>query len=287
MGGTPVPLPRTGPHGHPPDQTGAHRPVRRCLLSTRRARIVFAAVALWLVAAVPTLAVQGPTKLERASVSAVKGTTSTVFTFEVTYRSVTGISPDYVRVSVAGSTHAMTGSGTHWRDGVRFRWRGTLPNGTHVVVFRARDAERFVDELKYRSRIVVGSGGPGPDASVDPSDGASADPSDEPDSGDGVAPPPIDGRDSPWNEPGGPGGEADASLGGGTTAGPPPAATDDGVDRSPAAFLGWLGDRLADAGTTILATIGGGSAANGMSQTWPLTGSTRASPLPKKRLVHM
>jgi len=63
-------------------------------------------VVLALVA--PVLAVQGPTKLYDASVSPRTGTPTTTITFQVGYRNREGSAPEYVRVVIDGTAHAMT-----------------------------------------------------------------------------------------------------------------------------------------------------------------------------------
>jgi hypothetical protein len=125
-----------------PDRPDRHR--------QRRVRIPAAIVGgllLALTLVLPALAAMGPTKLETASVGPRAGTTETTISFQVTYRSVRGLEPAYVRVRVGATTYGMTGNGTDWRAGVVFTFATRLPIGTYDVLFEAKDAEKFVDEL--------------------------------------------------------------------------------------------------------------------------------------------
>src|SRR5688572_9417097 len=108
------------------------------------ARPTFATLCAWGVAmvlvlamVVPASAAAGPTRLSGASVSPGSGTTGTTIAFAATYRNREGSPADWVRVTVAGSTHAMSTSGSSWKAGVRFTWSGKLPAGTHAVTFEA------------------------------------------------------------------------------------------------------------------------------------------------------
>jgi hypothetical protein len=83
-------------------------------------------------------------RLDGVRVSPGRGTTTTTFTFEVTYRDPAG-EPAEIRVHVPAGWHAMAPDGTDWRAGVRFRWSSTLPAGRHPVGFSAGAGERTVD----------------------------------------------------------------------------------------------------------------------------------------------
>ena len=76
---------------------------------------LWAAVFVLLAAVLPVLAVEGPTKLENASVAPRTGTPTTTITFGVRYRNREGSEPDHVHVIIDGVAHAMTGSGTTWK----------------------------------------------------------------------------------------------------------------------------------------------------------------------------
>ncbi len=103
----------------------------------------------------------GPTKLENPSVSPRTGTTATLITFSVTYRSVKGSAPDYVRVVVGSSTFPMTSPGSNWKQGVVFSVETTLPVGTASVRFEAKDTEKFVDTVEGGS-VTIGQPDPTP-----------------------------------------------------------------------------------------------------------------------------
>ncbi len=99
-------------------------------------------------AAPPTSAGAGPTRLSSASVSPSTGTTDSVLTFTVAYRNREGSPADWVRVTVAGTTRAMTWTaGDDWKQEVWFAWTGSLPAGTHAVTFQAMSRDRFDDSL--------------------------------------------------------------------------------------------------------------------------------------------
>ena len=118
---------------------------------------VFAAVALACLLALPAVAVTGPTRLLEPSVSPTSGTPQTVIRFEVTYRNREGSPPDAVDVVVGGSSHPMspTSASTNWKSGVRFAFSTTLSVGTHDVVFKAVDRERFRDEATGESVTIA------------------------------------------------------------------------------------------------------------------------------------
>src|SRR5262245_17197812 len=114
----------------------AHLPGASPARATRRTstRIVapIAAVVVALCVVAPRWAVECPTKLSNPSVSPDHGSTSTTVTVSVEYRNREGSPADWVRVTVAGSTRAMSQvGGSTWKRGVTFRWSGKLPLGTH------------------------------------------------------------------------------------------------------------------------------------------------------------
>lgn len=92
----------------------------------------------------PVAAVTGPTRLLDAVVSPRTGTTQTTVAVSVTYRNREGSPADWVRLTIAGATHAMASTGgDDWKGGVTFRWSGRLPAGTHAVVIAGMSRDRF------------------------------------------------------------------------------------------------------------------------------------------------
>jgi hypothetical protein len=96
--------------------------------------IALLAALLLLLSAMPAFGAAAR-KLSDAVVSPRNGTTATTVVFEVIY--TRPMKPDYVRVRVGGTNHAMTlqTAGT-WSGEGRFRWAGRLAAGTHEVVFQ-------------------------------------------------------------------------------------------------------------------------------------------------------
>ncbi len=95
----------------------------------------------------PASAGAGPTRLSDGSASPGSGTTLTTIAFTVTYRNREGSPADWVRVRIAGDTHAMSSSGSDWKHGVGFQWAGKLPPGTHTVTFEAMGRDKFSASL--------------------------------------------------------------------------------------------------------------------------------------------
>jgi hypothetical protein len=105
----------------------------------------------------------GPTRLSRASISPDGATTAQAVTFKVDYRNREGSPADWVRVTVAGSSHAMQVSGPDdWKRAVTFAWSGKLPAGTHAVVFEAMSRDRFSDRLDAGSLTITSPPTPAP-----------------------------------------------------------------------------------------------------------------------------
>lgn len=104
-----------------------------------------AAVLLVVITVLPVLAVSGPTRLSDPQATPTSATSDTTVTLAVTYRNSEGSPPDYVRVSVAGSTLAMTPSATSqdWKKGVGFEVSIKLPVGSWDTLFEAGDREKF------------------------------------------------------------------------------------------------------------------------------------------------
>lgn len=126
------------------------------------------AMVLVLALVAPASAAAGPTRLSDGSASPRSGTTTTTIVFAVTYRNREGSPADWVRVRVAGTTHAMSTSGTDWKTGVRFRWSGKLPAGTHAVTFEATSRDRFSDSLSGGSVKITVPKTPAPTAKPTP-----------------------------------------------------------------------------------------------------------------------
>ena len=115
---------------------------------SRTARPVLGAIAtvvlLLLALAAPAGAVEGPTKLFEASVAPRTATPTTTIALAVTYRNREGSPPQYVRVLIDGTAHAMAADGgTDWKAGVVHRFATKLPVGTHTIAFEAADTRRF------------------------------------------------------------------------------------------------------------------------------------------------
>ena len=105
---------------------------------------VLVALLVVLLLAFPALAGAGPTRLTDGAASPGSGTTATMFTMAVTYKSLNDSPPDYVRVTIGGQAHEMSqDSGKDPKHGVRFTWSGKLPAGTHDVTFGSRSRDRF------------------------------------------------------------------------------------------------------------------------------------------------
>ena len=126
-------------------RTRNRRARRRAILTPLAA--LAAALFILLGAALPALAVEGPTQLDHASVTPRTGTTSTLISFDVRYRNREGSEPDHVHVVIDGVPHAMSWSGSTWKSGVDVHWSGHLPLGTHTVSFEAADTRKFTDAL--------------------------------------------------------------------------------------------------------------------------------------------
>ena len=111
-------------------------------------RVFVPAIALVIALIAPASVSAGPTRLTGAEVSARAGTPATSIEFEVVFRNREGSPADWVRVRIGGATQAMAqvGDGS-WKEGVRFRWAGTLPLGSHAIVFEAMSRDRFEDTL--------------------------------------------------------------------------------------------------------------------------------------------
>ena len=126
-------------------RTRNRRARRRAILTPLAA--LAAALFILLGAALPALAVEGPTQLDNASVTPRTGTTSTVISFDVRYRNREGSAPDHINVVIDGVPHAMSWSGSTWKNGVAVHWSGHLTLGTHTVSFEAADTRKFTDQL--------------------------------------------------------------------------------------------------------------------------------------------
>jgi hypothetical protein len=149
-----------------------HRPARHPRRPSRspiggagqvRLAASIAAFLLVLGAVVPAWASSGPTKLFDPAVSPRSGTPTTSVVVTVSYRNRQGSPADWVRVKVAGTTHAMTRvSGDDWKRGVTFKWSGKLPVGTHSVALSALSRDRFADALTAGSVTIERPATPAP-----------------------------------------------------------------------------------------------------------------------------
>ena len=126
------------------------------------------ALALMLALVAPAGAAAGPTRLSGQSATPGSGTTLTTIAFAVTYRNREGSPADWVRVRVAGATHAMSASGSAWKAGVRFSWSGKLPAGTHAVTFEGMSRDRFTAEIAGGSVTITAPPTPAPTAKPTP-----------------------------------------------------------------------------------------------------------------------
>ncbi len=131
------------------------------VLGSVRVRSLAAAVLLIFAAVAPALAAQSvssPVNLSDPAVSPASGTTTTDFTFTVTYHDQGHVAPAYVRVSVAGSLHAMTasGDGGQWRHDVAFSATFRLPAGSWHSQFQAVDVDGAVGSIDGPTVTVQG-----------------------------------------------------------------------------------------------------------------------------------
>ena len=147
------------PARHPGD------PSRTPVGGRSQARIVasIAAIVLMLSAVSPAWAGAGPTRLSDPSVSPRSGRPTTTVVVTVAYRNREGSPADWVRVTVAGSTHRMTQvAGSDWKRGVTFRWSGKLAVGTHPVSIEALSRDRFSDQIAAGSVTIAPAPTPEP-----------------------------------------------------------------------------------------------------------------------------
>jgi hypothetical protein len=136
---------------------------------TVRIAASIAAFLLVLAAVAPALAAAGPTRLFDAAVSPRSGTPATTIVVTVSYRNREGSPADWVRVKIAGATHAMSRvSGGDWKRGVTFRWSGKLPVGSHAVALSALSRDRFTDALTAGSVTIERPATPAPTPKATP-----------------------------------------------------------------------------------------------------------------------
>jgi hypothetical protein len=109
------------------------------------ARAVAASLMLLVATVMPAMAGAGPTDLVAPSVSPTTGTTATLISFAVTFRSAKGTQPDYVHVVVGSTPYTMkrTAGAETWKQGVRYTLGRRLPVGTWTVRFEASTQEHF------------------------------------------------------------------------------------------------------------------------------------------------
>lgn len=184
-------------------------------------RIVAAAIAAALVSValvLPALASSGASWLDHPYVTPRVGTTDTVITFRVTYRSVVAEAPSDVHVTVGAVSVPMTAAGARWSFGVTYTARTRLPTGTFDVLFEAYDS------LGNGSRVSGGTVTIGPPADPTPSPAATSTPA-SPSPGPTL---PHGGATGGSTTNSG-GGGADGTAGGGAASSPP----DSGVGPAP------------------------------------------------------
>lgn len=104
-------------------------------------------------------AASGPTQLSDPAASPTSALPTSTVTLSVTYRNREGSAPDFVRVRVAGATHAMrpTVATETWKRGVRYTVSLRLPLGTHVPRFEASDRDKFSDAIDGPTIVVRSS----------------------------------------------------------------------------------------------------------------------------------
>jgi hypothetical protein len=86
----------------------------------------------------PTVTNSSPT-LSSGSVSPSSATSTTTFTYEVTYSDPEGDAPSYVKVCIDGTEYSMSYVSGSYGAGALFRYRTTLPVGSHTYYFLASD----------------------------------------------------------------------------------------------------------------------------------------------------
>jgi len=87
-----------------------------------------------------------PPVLYDGKVVPLKGQSTTVFTYSVTYKDVDGQSPLYVNAVIDDVRYPMVNwrNSTTWKSGVEFQCTATLTTGTHQFYFEASDGANMV-----------------------------------------------------------------------------------------------------------------------------------------------
>ena len=84
------------------------------------------------------------------------GSPTTSITFTVDYRNREGSPPAWVRVTIDGAVHDMTGDGgDNWKKGVTHHYSTKLAVGVHEVSFEASDTRRFTDTVEGQGCVTL------------------------------------------------------------------------------------------------------------------------------------
>lgn len=124
-----------------------HSTSQEALAIVRRLALLLATIATMLattatLGASPACPPSHTPSLRAGTASPASGTTSTTFTFSVTYSDTKGCPPNWVRVTVAGvGVFPMSGTGASYDTGVVFRRAMKLPAGTHTYSFSASSGD--------------------------------------------------------------------------------------------------------------------------------------------------
>jgi hypothetical protein len=116
-----------------------------------------------------TAANSGPNRLFDPSVSPRTGTSTTTIVATIVYRSADASEAEWVRVSFGGNVREMSAQGGNWKDGVQFRWSGTVPTGSHEVIFSSQGRkDHFLSTLDAGSVTIGAPPAPTPQPTPQP-----------------------------------------------------------------------------------------------------------------------
>jgi hypothetical protein len=116
-----------------------------------------------------TAANSGPNRLFDPSVSPRTGTSTTTIVATIVYRSADASEAEWVRVSFGGNAREMSAQGGNWKDGVQFRWSGTVPTGSHEVIFSSQGRkDHFLSTLDAGSVTIGAPPAPTPQPTPQP-----------------------------------------------------------------------------------------------------------------------
>jgi hypothetical protein len=116
-----------------------------------------------------TAANSGPNRLFDPSVSPRTGTSTTTIVATIVYRSADASEAAWVRVSFGGNVREMSAQGGNWKDGVQFRWSGTVPTGSHEVIFSSQGRkDHFLSTLDAGSVTIGAPPAPTPQPTPQP-----------------------------------------------------------------------------------------------------------------------